>query len=425
MTYEQMRDNEQFAQLDGAISDFISRYKVNSVNPIAPRKTVILFPGGMASRLKRARTAYDPSLASYFYDVRWLDKSIAFGAALELRMANDIDRDQRIVIADGPVDFGLYFPPFVIGYVPYQGFIDWCDQQRIDWFIFGWDWRRRMEYTVDMFLNRFLPQFQARVQLECNADPLADFSLVGHSFGGMVVKLIVNQAAQAFVIQMNKAITVGSPFYGYAGHVHRYFEGDDSLIFYDRSSISRVVSSLQGGYTLLFLDEATYNIVGPQLGTDAYPLYDYPSRDAGDNSIADPYNPIDLATKFRYPQKYGFQPLELAHGRGIYQQVALDLVPAVAPKFYNIRGVQSKAGAVLNGTIYTQTWSRIPKSYNPNTSTPAVVDDSVGPGDGVIPAWSARLVSTPPANVRTLIGDFEHMNLMNEVQTHNELLQIL
>jgi pimeloyl-ACP methyl ester carboxylesterase len=314
MTYELMRDNEQFAQLDGAISDFISRYKVNSVNPIVPRKTVILFPGGMASRLRRARTAYAPNLASYFYDVRWLDKSIAFGAALELQMANDIDLAQRIVIADGPVDFGLYLPPVVIGYVPYQGFIDWCDQQRIDWFIFGWDWRRRMEFTVDMFLNRFLPQFQARVQLECKADPLADFSLVGHSFGGMVVKLIVNQAAHVFIIQMQNAITVGSPFYGYAGHVHRYFEGDDSLIFYDRSSMARVVSSLQGGYTLLFLDEATYNIVQPHLLADTYPLYDYPSRDAGDNSIADPYNPIDLATKFRYPQKYGFQPLELARG---------------------------------------------------------------------------------------------------------------
>jgi hypothetical protein len=53
------------------------------------------------------------------------------------------------------------------------------------------------------------------------------------------------------------------------------------------------------------------------------------------------------------------------------------------------------------------------------------MDEAVCPGDGVIPAWSARLVSTPQANVRTVEGDFEHMNIMNAEEIQNELANIL
>jgi hypothetical protein len=58
------------------------------------------------------------------------------------------------------------------------------------------------------------------------------------------------------------------------------------------------------------------------------------------------------------------------------------------------------------------------------------VDHSYCPGDGVIPAWSARLVSTPAANVRTVTGDIdrdslEHMDLMLSPQIRAQILNIM
>ena len=77
--------------------------------------------------------------------------------------------------------------------------------------------------------------------------------------------------------------------------------------------------------------------------------------------------------------------LELVRGRGILPTGgAQSRCCSSAKKFYNIRGVRSKAGAVLNGTIYTRRRGRrIPKSYNRILRAPRSADDSVGPGDGV------------------------------------------
>jgi hypothetical protein len=46
-------------------------------------------------------------------------------------------------------------------------------------FIFGWDWRRRLEDTVSFFFNKFLPLFRRTVQQQCGVDPLQDFIPMG------------------------------------------------------------------------------------------------------------------------------------------------------------------------------------------------------------------------------------------------------
>jgi hypothetical protein len=109
----------------------------------------------------------------------------------------------------------------------YAGFISWCHSSDIDLFVFGWDWRRSSEAAADFFLNRFLPAFDSLATIAgCSPHPLDNFWPIGHSFGGMAVKQIVNQSANQYVQRMKRAITVGSPFYGYGGQVHRYFKGD-------------------------------------------------------------------------------------------------------------------------------------------------------------------------------------------------------
>jgi pimeloyl-ACP methyl ester carboxylesterase len=414
MSYGQTRDDEQLSKLNDAIGEFISRYNANPSH--TDRKTIILFPGGMGSWLLRASTP-EPHGPPYAYNTVWLDCSIAFDAALHLGMQADVDHQQQIVVPDGPVDF--------LTLRPYQGFVQWCDNNEFDYFIFGWDWRRQLIPTVDFFLACFLPLFRQRVIDECEADPLEDFSLVGHSFGGMIVKLILNRTNNPYVQLMKRAVTVATPFYGYGGQVHRYFEGDPVLNFKGKRTITRIISSLAAGYTLMFLDEDTYKRDGPQLNSGPYPLRSYPSKDAANPAeIADPYNPTPSGGRVRYPRNHGFDLVALQSGKLTYQQVAAPLDPAVNAKFFNFRGVQARNGAVINDTVNRQTWRRIRPNFDPETD-PCPITDILGPGDGTLPAWSTRLVSTPGGNVIDLVRDIEHMDMMSDPAVLQQLGMVI
>src|SRR5262245_11920783 len=115
MTYDQARDGEQLARLQNAIGRFISHYNANPAT--TNRKTIILFPGGTGSQLLRANAPYS-SGATYFYDLAWVDCDVIVNKALQLRMQDDLDDNQQIVIPDGPVQFFLI--------LPYEGFKGWC-----------------------------------------------------------------------------------------------------------------------------------------------------------------------------------------------------------------------------------------------------------------------------------------------------------
>jgi pimeloyl-ACP methyl ester carboxylesterase len=401
MSYDSKRCDAQLAAFDQPIRDFITRYNANTSTK---RQTVFLFPGGMGSRLIRANTAY-PAPPSY-YNTTWLDCSILLDAATEMQMQGNYDYQKHIVVADSTVDF--------MTLRPYHGFTQWCDTHGLDWFVLSWDWRRHLEETVDFFLQTFLPHFKARVQAGCNANPLNDFTLIGHSFGGMVVKLILNRATNSYVQALTRAITVGSPFYGYGGQLARYFKGDPDLNFKGISHITRVVSSLPAGYQLLFLDEATFALYGNALAQDPqYPLSGYPVTDAVSGAPADPYVQATQGQLVRYSSKYGFVPGELGAAKAGCQTIAAPLPAAINSKFFMLRNVQFRNGTARAKTVNRQTWRFIPKSFDPETDA-SPVTDILGPGDGVVPAWSARLVTAPAANVRTLHEDIEHMDLMDE-----------
>ena len=89
---------------------------------------------------------------------------------------------------------------------------------------------RGLEDTASFFLDQFLPA----LRLAC-PDALQNFVLMGHSFGGMVISVIL-QENNALLTNMTHAVTVASPFYGYDGQIYRWFEGDDYLNFLGRRS---------------------------------------------------------------------------------------------------------------------------------------------------------------------------------------------
>jgi len=248
-------------------------------------------------------------------------------------------------------------------------------------------------------------------------------TLIGRSFGGMVVKLILD-AGGDHIAKIWRAITVATPFYGYGGQLHRFFKGEPYLNwYYGTSRMAQIISSMLGVYTLQFLDYDTYRRDKGLLEKEPdYPLRDYPSRDAQSRAPADPCNPTQQANSFRYPTADWFKWAELEHARGIYRQVAVPLTdPAVRQKFHNFRGVRYRNGTLIKDTVNSQTWGWVQRDFDPDRSGSPITDDPGGPGDDTIPAWSARLASTPADNVRTLKGTINHMFLMDADETLIEL----
>jgi hypothetical protein len=388
VSYESTRDSEQLRVLDPSIDDFIDRYN-NSDGPLSgPRQTVFFFPGGMASTLKRAKTPYvdaGPPGQMFDYDKAWLTFEDFLGGVLDLKIhkvnGEYRDTDDRIIVADGTVK--------LLGWSFYDGFTNWCERNGLDYYVFGWDWRRRLEDSGEFFITRFLPYFQERVQNGCNnADPLASFSLIGHSAGGMIVNWVLRETPDYPILStLQKVVTVATPFYGYAGQLHRWFEGDSYFNwdpFVDKDELIKVICSLPACYSWEFMDEQTYNANQAAFANDVpYTLTAYPSTDETTGYVADPYHPLTQGTKVRYPTDKGFDAVELVNGGQLVKHLSSPLDSALAEMFFNIRGDDGKSD-----TVSSTTWNWVPPT------DPSPIQDAAAhaPGDGTQPAWSARLL---------------------------------
>ncbi len=420
--YEAGRDEQYSSRLDRSIQVFADEF---DNDPSPNRRTIFLFPGGMGSQLVRSNQAYPEPSPTYYRS--WLGYNILLSEAKNLRIAPDgVDYRQRYVVPDGGIDTALCHLR------PYRNFIQWCQNNRLHLFVFGWDWRRGIQYSACFFLDVFMPKFDAWFAGHRPPHPMDNFTFIGHSAGGMVVKAILNQATNTYVKKVKQAITVATPFYGYGAQIHRFFKGDPDLNPTlggpdAARSMTRIISSMPGGYEFLYLDAATYARNAACFRQDPYPLLAYPSMDKDDPSaVADPYNPTDAGRKVRYSSQYGFDTGLLQQGLAASHAVSSRLARPVASKFYNIRGVQAKNGKKLKGTVVGQTWARVPTTFNPDANDDPI-KDSKGCGDGVQPAWTARLLSLPdPAKqVITVVGDIEHMTMMNARAVQKEIAKLL
>lgn len=416
-SYSATRDSEQLRYLEVDIAAFIQRYQSRPAG--IQRRTLFLFPGGMGSQLLRARTGYQvggPAHQTFQYDTVWVTPLTFLGDALNLKMhnVNGVYQDlaDHIIIPYGTIEF--------LGLTPYMRFIEWCELNNIDWFIFGWDWRRRPEETVDFFLGKFLPRFKALVEPVCGPDVLKDYALVGHSFGGMIVSLMLQQN-NPLLSTLGRAVTVASPFYGYDGQIHRWFEGEPLLNHIGPVDITpeviETIASLPGVYILPYLDHHTFQNNKAALAADPdYPLHTYPSHDFANGTLSiDPFSP----GAHRYPQNIGFMMGELGHGLTTYRKVAHKPLPQYIDRFFNIRGIQS-APQTTPGSV---SWGLLTGPNNPNTSPIGTGPGT--PGDGTLPAWSTRLVTLPSDQVIPIVGDITHMFLMEEDALHQALAGVL
>ncbi|MDM0105380.1 hypothetical protein QTH97_10585 [Variovorax sp. J22R24] len=425
MSYESTRDAEQLRMLGPSIEAFIDRYNNNTnwqANGV--RHTVFVLPGGMGCRLRRAKTPYVDGLGgtqTFDYDLAWIDAgTLLFGNSAKLMLGKGPeyrDKGDRIIIADGSIGF--------LGCTPYSGFTDWCEEAGLDYFVYGWDWRRRIEHGGRFFVEKFLPFFRDRVKSGCNnADPLQKFSVIGHSAGGMVVNWIFRRN-HAITATMYRAITVATPFYGYASQLHRWFTGEPYLNSGDlyRAKIIQAICSMPACYAWLYLDGKTFIKYETLLKNDPqYPLKSYPCVDATDPTVwADPYRPKTNGSQVRYPEgNSGFSHEELHHACKLVRRLASDFASDLPlDKFYNVRCDTGR-----DDTAGSSTWKWTPPTL------PSPIDDvSKVPGDDTQPGWSARhvgLASIRPLQVvRVLDPHAEHAFTMNCHATIVELAKIL
>ena len=413
ITYDSTRESEQLRYLRTDIAHFIQRYASKPASP--GRRTLFLFAGGMASQLLRARTSYrdDGTLQTFQYDNYWLSPLTFLGGALFLGMQKQADDsfrdfDNRLVIPSGVVNF--------LGLAPYSRFTQWCELNNLDWYIFSWDWRRRLDDTVNFFFTQFLPLFRAEVQIQCGADPLQQFILMGHSFGGMIVKLMLHRN-EAILNNMTQAVTVASPFYGYDGQIRRWFQGEPLLNhvgpFDFTLDMIKVITSLPGCYVLPYLDHDTFVANKLALQGDAnFPLADYPSTDATTGLPVDPFIP----GPDRYPTDTGFDQDELTFALNTYRTIAAPLPAAYADKFYSIRGGSARAPGSIK-------WGTLTGPLNPKL--PQVSKGPDGPGDDTQPAWSTRLVTLAPDRIVAVGGKVHHMLMMDDDATQAAIAQVL
>jgi hypothetical protein len=426
MSYDSVRMKEQLRILDQSIDEFVDRHDaittvaaILGLNPA--RQTLFLFPGGMASKLTRATKAWKatgPASQVFKYKEVWGNVvALLGGEARNLKMdptpSGHRDKHKRIIIANGVVN--------LFGATPYLGFTTWCSFKQIDWFIFPWDWRRSVDDVGTFFIDHFLPRFQARVQAKCNADPLADYSLIGHSAGGMVVNWILRNI-DPLPGTLRKAITVAAPFYGYGTQLHRWFEGDELVngggAFTEE--IIKALSSFPGCYSWHFLPKGFYDTNRPDFLSDlAYPLASYPSVDFATNTPVDPYNPQPAGQRYPDETQSGFDPGELEKAEILFHALTSPLSPTQAAKFVNIRG-----DTTANNTLHTTKWKLVP----PLSPSP-ITDAAVAPGDGTQPAWTTRdigLAKQVPGNVITVSGGLAaHAIIMNSPQTIAEIATVL
>jgi hypothetical protein len=425
----------QLHRMGKTINDFLDGMKERLERPGArpeDQKTLVLIPGGMASELSRANSAFRPELTAdqYTYDTIWFDLvKIVFGAALDLDMNGNNDKDNRFIVADGAMENCLY--------KPYDGFVEWCGNQDLDVLVFGWDFRRRPEWVVNFFLEHFVPAARQAALDRGLPDPFAHAVLVGHSFGGMVAKWILNDETHDFCRNLELAVSVGTPFYGTASQTLRLFKGEPQIgSAYDLRDITKVISTMPGGYALFFLDGATFDTHADQFAADPVdPLLEFPSLDIGDRGVrVDPYTIATLADgRSRYPHRArGWTWFEsyLDQGRDDVRRLAQPLAPSVRHKFHNIRGVQIGGdGAPRPETRRSIRWGWAASDYDPDHSPSPISDppgpDEMGPGDGVVPAWSARLVTQDPANIHTIEGNVEHAEMLDDPDVRGRLLQLL
>lgn len=173
----------------------------------------------------------------------------------------------------------------------------------------------------------------------------------------------------------------------------------------------RIVASLPGPYTLLFLPYATYKKHRNAFELDKYPLFKYPLQNA--DSSDTPADPYDAAYYFRFP--LAESAVHLPQARNEMLQVTSPIrAKSLRSRIFNIRSGLAKMPIA-------QAWS----DWDGNDKAPLKRRGKRGPGDGTVPAWSARLIWLEESQIYNTRFAKDHGELPNHPEVHLVLARII
>ena len=407
MTYRTARNRSIRDALGRRIEDFARHYR-----PGQP--TVVLLPGGMGSQLDRSYRRYrrDDDRPFERYDPIWMDLGILFGNdALKLEIqSSGRDVGDHIVIPDGPLDF------LVSAYDGTKRFFR--EEREWNYICFGFDWRRPITECAG-YLETFLNRLGRRVQQLKGESPLPNTTLLCHSMGGLVAVAFLHRLAARSSFRpadinlwLSQVVTIGTPFYGTSNHMLRYYKGQSALNrLQGARKIARIAGTLPGPYVLLYLDRATYQQDAAGLAQSQFPLDRYPMREATNDTLE--IDPYESAAADRYPAWVSRAYLKQA--RQIRYRITRPLPKELSKFVFHLRsGLQLMS--------IEQKWRAVNgANFNPEHDTSPVIQARRGPGDGTVPAWSARLVGTPLNQVYDLKLARNHA----ELAEHRETLEVV
>ena len=407
MSYQSFRTKNLTAALDAQIGAILNRFK-----PGEP--TVVMLPGGMGSELKITDRAYrnKDSIEIHRADAIWIDLGIADDDAKALTISANRDHKNKVVFPNGPLNFLALEP-----YVHLKNFVN--DDKGWNFITFAYDWRRTLGESA-LQLRYFLAQLQGRVVKKFGRqyEPLADTTLCCHSMGGNVALTFLNQLIHApdqTPAKVSKwfkhLITIGTPFYGTSTHIDRYYEGIDILAtFYTPQEMKKIVGSLPGPYTLLYLPKRIYDRHQNAFAKDKYPLNLYPMRDATNSALAaDPYDPIYSA---RFPNSVSAAFLQQAEQEMDF--ISTKLPKVLREKIFNIR-------SGMENMDVAQKWRLAPRKGRLSP----IERFQKGAGDGTVPAWSAKLTWLDNSQVYNTRYAAEHSSLPDHREVHLVIQKII
>ena len=371
MSYTSVIDELRQKDLEQRAQAFAAAY-----DPALP--SVILLPGGMGSRLIRSTVAYAPGTPftnTQFYEL-WLDFFPAVKGELKYIAMNAFGEDEsrHPLVASGELS------SIVKKYDGVRAFFT----GKANFAGLGYDWRRAPD-RESTYVRSFLRRIAEKVMARGHADPRPRLTLFAHSQGGLVAKLFLNdvvERGERVADWCERTITCCSPFYGTWTHLSRFYVGESfpNIVTGGADVVSRIVASLKGPYILL---PAPRSVLAPRLA--ALGLLRYPVRDAASPAIE--CDVFDPAMRARLPAYVSRDHLVAA--RNQFAQIDAPLPADAASRLFHVRS-RGPEGADQPFEIQ---WRADAGGGDP------VGHNDAGLHDGTVPYWSARLASTPDANV--------------------------
>jgi hypothetical protein len=377
------------------------------------KKSVILIPGGMGSKLLRCEAQFVANQRfprNPAFNEIWVSlASVIRGDISQLRMElNEHDLDDFPIIAAGELNSVVK---------SYDDTEEFFSDNNVNYTEFGYDWRREIRTSAN-FLKTFLRMIKEKVMARNSnrENPLRNLTLYAHSMGGLVSKLLINdliddgENTQEWFFRF---VTVATPFFGTETHIDRYYQGVKfvNLLLGGAGSVASLVATLPGPYGLMPAPSGVMQPHFARLGLSRYPVRD----SSNTNREVDPYN-FNNRPRFPLFVNNNF----LLKAEDMFRQVARPLPDALKERVFHFRNSLPDR----NNQNLELMWDEVTGSQH-TFSGSSPVHNNNGASDGTVPWWSARLADAFDDHVYPLKMDTDHGHLAedpNVLQIVNQLV---